>query len=100
MMLGALFCAITLQTNSIWPAVFLHMIWNSGVMLMQFVSETLTPHPSTQIADYPAISFGSIIPLLIVFWIAVVILRLYSTRTGQSLRAVAPTYTVNDDISA
>ena len=100
MILGALFCAITLQTNSIWPAVFLHMMWNSGIMLTQFVSETLTPQTATQIADYPVISFGSMIPLLIVFWIAAVILRLYTTRTGQSLRAVVPTYTVNDHISA
>ena len=99
MILGALFCAITLQTNSIWPAVVLHMMWNTYIMLAQFLYETQTSEPPIQTADLPVFTFGSMIPLLIVFWIAVVILRLYSTRTGQSLRAVAPTYTVNDHIS-
>lgn len=69
-------------------------------MLAQFLYETQTSETPIQTPDFPVFTFGSMVPLLIVFWIAVVILRLYSTRTGQSLRAVAPTYTVNDYISA
>lgn len=69
-------------------------------MLGQFVSEMTSPPTPAQMADYPVISFSSILPLLILLWITVIVLRTYTKRTGQSLRRVVPTYTIPDNVSA
>ncbi|UWQ97887.1 CPBP family intramembrane metalloprotease [Rhodobacteraceae bacterium S2214] len=89
--LGALFCAIRLQTNSIWPPIFLHMIWNSYVMLGQALSETeATDTENLVSSDLDASSF--LLPtilIVITYWV----LRSFTRRTGQSLFHKAPTPT-------
>ena len=39
--LGVLFCGVTLQSGNLWPAIILHMLWNSYAMLGQLSLETL-----------------------------------------------------------
>lgn len=96
--LGALFCAIRLQTNSIWPPIFLHMIWNSYVMLGQALSETEATDTENLVStDLDASSF--LLPtilIVITFWV----LRSYTRRTGQSLFHKAPTPTILPTIGA
>lgn len=96
--LGALFCAVRLQTNSIWPPIFLHMIWNSYVMLGQAIAET---QPGTYIApasaelDAAAFLLPTIL-IVITYWV----FRSYTRRTGQSLFHHAPTPAMMPPISA
>jgi membrane protease YdiL (CAAX protease family) len=82
--LGALFCAIALQANSIWPAIVLHMVWNSFVMLAQAVAEA-DPVAYQPQADAAPLSMISFVLPVILFAIAALILRNYVRRTQQSL---------------
>jgi membrane protease YdiL (CAAX protease family) len=96
--LGALFCSIRLQTNSIWPAIFLHMIWNSYVMLGQAVSEA-QPEPFAPTAPAQLGAASLVLPailLVITFWV----LRNYMRRTGQTLFHHAPTQAIIPTIGA
>jgi membrane protease YdiL (CAAX protease family) len=86
--LGILFCAIRLQTNSLWPAIFLHMLWNCYVMLGQAVSESsIDQVPKPPQTDLSLINLT--LPLVILT-IAVLVFRSYVRRTGQSLSTRSP----------
>ena len=37
--LGGLFCVLTLQANSLWPAIILHAVYNSQAMILIFLLE-------------------------------------------------------------
>lgn len=96
--LGALFCAVRLQTNSIWPPVFLHMIWNGYVMLGQALSEAQPdPFSAAQSTELDAASF--LLPTILIV-IAYWVFRSYTRRTGQSLFQHAPTSAMMPPISA
>jgi membrane protease YdiL (CAAX protease family) len=88
--LGALFCAIRLQTNSLWPPVLLHMMWNSYVMLGQAMSEPISDAEQPAIDASTDLTLSSFALPLILLGVAVWVLRNYVRRTGQSLIATVP----------
>lgn len=97
--LGVLFCALRLQTNSIWPPIFLHMIWNSYVMLGQAVVESSAeplPNAAASTQLQPA---ALILPLLFLI-VAVWVFYRYTRRTGHSLFRHVPKSTMVGTIRA
>ena len=98
--LGALFCAICLQANSLWPAILLHMIWNSYVMLGQAFAEMSDQADFETLEQAPVLGIESLVLPAILFLIAILVFRKYTRRTGQSLWTVSPTPTQQASISA
>ncbi len=85
--LGVFFCAIVLQSNSLWPAIVLHAVWNSYAMAGQLAVtdlpfEELTPD---QITVTPA---NYILPLLILLS-AVWIITLWHRRQPPPIPAAS-----------
>lgn len=92
--LGALFCAVMLQTNSLWPPILLHMVWNAYVMLGMYTSEVIADPFADQSTVVPAdagFGFDLIVMPSILAAITALVLWRYTKRTGVSLRDILPT---------
>ncbi len=62
--LGVFFCGIMLQTNSLWPAIVLHAVWNSYAMAGQMAASEL-PLADLQPGTLSITPANYILPLLI-----------------------------------
>lgn len=87
--LGLLFCALVLQCNSLWPAVLLHMLWNSFIMLNLAAAET-RGDLMTQIVETSQTPIQAVVLPACITIIAIVMLRNFTKRTGTSLFTVLP----------
>jgi uncharacterized protein len=76
-MTGLLLVALVVRTGSIWPAIFYHMLWNFGILLVAYeTSKYLQPEGPLPLASY-------LMPMLIVlpnFVYALLLLRKVPTR--------------------
>lgn len=88
--LGLLFCALVLQCNSLWPAIAVHMLWNSFVMMGLAASEA-RGEMTVDVAAPDQLSLLTFMLPICVTLIAVSVLRNYTRRTGVRLRDVVPT---------
>jgi len=89
-LLGAVFCAILLQTNSLWPPIALHMIWNSYVMLGLYSAEHAGTLPDTITTEPSGITADIVILPALLAGITWVILWRYTKRTGVDLWRTQP----------
>ncbi len=87
--LGVLFCSLVLQGHSLWPAILLHMIWNSYAMMGVASAEFMGNVPGTAV-EAPDLSPWSLLLPGIITLIAVAVLYQYCSRTGHRLTAVVP----------
>ena len=77
--LGLVFCAVLLQTNSLWPAIGLHAIWNSYVMTSMFYAAQI---PGMMPEGPAAISPGNFLLPAFLATLAVFLLARWHMRTG------------------
>lgn len=93
--LGALFCAILLQTNSLWFPIALHTIWNSYVMVGLYTAATPDPFagltPTDPIEIAPRYFLAPFILPSILLAVTILILWRYQKRTGTRLSGIQPT---------
>ena len=90
-LLGGLFCALLLQTNSIWPPIVLHMVWNSYVMVGFYTAERLDPFASQVSVDDTGFSANLFVLPVILVGVTWLILWRYQRRTGHRLWDMHPT---------
>ena len=87
--LGVLFCGLVLQGGSLWPAIILHMIWNTyamlGVAAAEFIGEVAATAPEAT----PLSGWTILLPATILLIGALVIFQYYQ-RTGITLWAIVP----------
>lgn len=87
--LGALFCALTLAANNLWPAIGLHMVWNSYAMMGVASAEVMGETTTAAVDPLPLSPWSFLLPALILL-IAIAILYGYSQYTRNRLRDVVP----------
>lgn len=87
--LGGLFCGLVLQANSLWPAIILHMVWNTYAMMGIATTEDMPTIPGEQIAVVDLSLWSLILPALITLT-AFGVLFSYSKRTGVRLLDYVP----------
>jgi len=88
--LGLLLCALVLQCNSLWPAIALHMLWNSFVMMGLAAAEA-RGDMTVDVEAPDQLSLLTVMLPICVTLIAVTVLRNYAKRAGISLFDVVPT---------
>lgn len=93
--LGTLFCGLVLQANSLWPAIILHMVWNTYAMMGIATTEELPDLQGDQaiIAD---LSLWSLLLPALIGLTAWGVLYTYTRRTGVRLRDCVPIATPVD----
>lgn len=93
--LGGLFCAILLQTNSLWYPILLHTIWNAYVMVGLYTSASTDPFSGQTLSEpmgiAPAYFLTPLILPTILLSATALILWRFQKRTGVNLREVHPT---------
>ncbi|MEL6641446.1 MAG: type II CAAX endopeptidase family protein [Pseudomonadota bacterium] len=87
--LGVLFCGLTLSANSLWPAIVLHMIWNSYAMMGVASAEVLGEVPGAPVEPPDLSPWSLTLPALILL-IAMAILYGYRLNAGIRFRDVVP----------
>ncbi len=87
--LGVLFCALALAANNIWPAIVLHMIWNSYAMMGVASAEVMGDTVATP-AEPLAFSLWSLLLPFLILLIAIAILYGYKQARGVRLSDVVP----------
>ena len=85
--LGALFCGLVLQSNSIWPAIVMHMVWNGYAMMGIATTEDI---PDQAQMPVPELTVWSLILPILILLIACAVLYSFRVRTGIKLRDVVP----------
>lgn len=87
--LGVLFCALTLTTNNLWPAIMLHMVWNSYAMIGLASSEVMSESAETAPPPADLSAWALLVPTLILL-IGIAILYGYRQTAQIRLRDIVP----------
>ncbi|MEL6572682.1 MAG: type II CAAX endopeptidase family protein [Pseudomonadota bacterium] len=96
--LGVLFCALTLTTNNLWPAIMLHMVWNSYAMMGLASTEVMPESPETALTPTDLSAWAFLVPTLILL-IGIAILYGYRHASQVRLRDVVPPPGLRKDIT-
>jgi len=87
--LGMLFCALVLLGRSLWPAVFLHMVWNTNAMMAIAASDAPAIAEDGSTTE-PILSLSSYLLPGIILLLACASLWKYRSTSGHRFRAVIP----------
>lgn len=95
--LGVLFCALTLITNNLWPAIMLHMVWNSYAMMGLASNEVMNESPETAVPAADLSAWALLVPTLILL-IGIAILYGYRHASQVRLRDIVPPLGLGTDM--